>query len=155
VAAMGLSFGGYTALAMGGARIDMEAYRTWCEATAEPRVQEYQATLKKVGEMAALAGLDAVPEGPWPSLADRRVDVIVPIVPGARLFGETGGNTVTVPTLMIAAGDDPECPPKENAFPVYRGISARKALIVFHGTHGVNGGKVPVAWAAAMPEYGY
>jgi predicted dienelactone hydrolase len=156
VAAMGLSFGGYTALAMAGARIDMEGFRMWCEAIAEQRAKEYQATLEKVGEMAALAGLDAVPEGLWPSLADPRVDAIVPIVPGLRFFGETSGNTVTVPTLMIAAGDDPECPPKENAFPVHRGISARKALIVFeHGTHGVSGGKMPVAWAAAMPEFGY
>lgn len=160
VAVTGLSFGGYTALAMGGAQIDMAGFRDWCatkgEGTQAFALETCSPVLDKEQEIAALAGLETVPDGLWPSFADPRVDAIVPIVPGPRFLSETSGEKVTVPTLMIAAGDDPDVPPKEHAFPVYRGITANKVLVVVeHGTHGVNGGKLPDAWVVAMPEFGY
>jgi hypothetical protein len=53
--------------------------------------------------MAALAGLESMPEGLWPSIGDPRVKALVPQAGVSYVFGENGLAAITVP--MLAMGD--------------------------------------------------
>ena len=67
VAVTGQSFGGQIALEMGGARLNLaEWQKTFC--VEFPEDEDCKAYPAHVKEMAALAGLEAVPEGLWPPL---------------------------------------------------------------------------------------
>ena len=92
VAVVGHSYGGYTALAVAGAQIDFDAFNARCAALAEddPKLFLCMPLMGKEADMAAYAGLDAVPEGLWPSFGDPRVTAIVPMAGDAFLFDEAG-----------------------------------------------------------------
>ncbi|MFN8374406.1 MAG: hypothetical protein U0694_16205 [Anaerolineae bacterium] len=81
VAVTGQSYGGYTALAIAGARYDLAAFNARCAALPPDDLGQYMCgpLLGHDADMAALAGLDSMPEGLWPSMGDLRVDVIIPM----------------------------------------------------------------------------
>ncbi len=113
VAVIGHSYGGYTALAAAGARLDTAAFRATCDtasANDDPLTFLCDAILPRADHMAELAGLDEVPSGLWPTEADPRVDAIVSIAGDAAVFGRTGLSEITVPVMAIGGTADVDSP---------------------------------------------
>ena len=73
VAVVGHSYGGYTALALAGARYDLNAFNARCAALAadDPHQILCSPLVPKEQDMAKLAGLSSLPDGLWPSWATR------------------------------------------------------------------------------------
>ena len=112
VAVLGHSYGGYTALASAGARIDPSSLAERCEAATDRMMQAYFCD-SFVGQEQALAsalGLDSVPDGLWPAAGDPRVDSVVSIAGDAYLFGEDGLAAVQVPVMAIGGTADTGTP---------------------------------------------
>lgn len=133
VAVTGWSFGGTTSLAMGSAQMDMEAFRAWCE--------DNRATYDLLGScgqvlgnrsrLASLLGLDEVPDGLWPSMADDRVDAIVPFATDGRIFGTAGVAAVNIPVLLMVEAKSIFFP-IEPVEPIFASLgSEKKSLVVF------------------------
>ena len=133
VAVMGHSYGGYTTLAVGGAQIDTTAFRQHC---ADARVTEHDAVWlcdeiePHLSEMAALAGLDALPDGLWSLPADPRIDVLVPMAGDAYLFGEAGLAEITVPVLAIGGTTDTDTPYVWGTQLTYDNVSSERKVLV-------------------------
>ncbi|NDJ77128.1 MAG: hypothetical protein GYB65_12810 [Chloroflexi bacterium] len=101
----GMSRGGTASLAVTGAQLDLNNYAALCaEMPDDPGCADI---LGNLDAMVELAGLDAVPEGVWPSMADPRVDVAVAVVPASPIFGPEGEAQMDKPVLVIAAEADP------------------------------------------------
>lgn len=113
VAVVGHSYGGYTALAAVGARIDTGGFDTACDsayATDDPLVFLCDALGPRLGDLAELARLDDVPVGLWPKWGDGRVDAVVSMAGDAAMFGERGLAEITVPVLAIGGTADTDSP---------------------------------------------
>jgi predicted dienelactone hydrolase len=83
-------------------------------------------------QLAELAGLDAIPEGLWPSWGDGRVDAIVGMAPAAGYYGPEGLKAVSVPAMFMVGSGDTFILPEVDTFQVYRNLaSERKTLITF------------------------
>lgn len=157
VAVVGHSFGGYTTLAAAGARIDLTALEARCAAVApeDPRAFLCAPFQGRAEELAALAGLDDVPSGLWPSQGDPRVDAIVPMSGDAFPFDRTGLASVTVPMMAIGGTMDFITPWDWSSELAYAGVSsARKSLVAFVGA----GHMIPtdpcenLSFASQLPE---
>lgn len=174
IAVAGYSFGGYTALAVGGARLDFEAFRAWClrprqtvfDPAGEPPLRtahrDYTLTLTSCpvalrGDLIAHErGLDAVPDGLWPPTTDPRIRAVIALAPwNAPVFGPDGLAALTVPALVQVGAADRVAPPERDAYAIYAGIgSPRKALVAYRGArHGLftdaaAGLPVDLAWDA-------
>lgn len=133
VAVAGQSYGGYTALAAGGARYDLTANKARCAALAPDDPGLAMCFLVDVqAEMAKLAGLDSAPEGLWPSVADSRIDAIVTIAGDSYMFGEQGLAEITLPVLAIGGTLDTATPYAWGVRPTYDNVSsAQKILATF------------------------
>lgn len=145
IGVFGVSFGGYTALMAGGTQLDMTYFRTWCADKADDPA--CLSLLNHQTEMAALAGLETVPEGLWPSLSDPRVDAIVPIVPGmSEAIGQEGVKHIKVPVMLIGSGADQMASPEENMM-LYENMAGKKTHVWFeNANHLLIGGLCPEAW---------
>lgn len=134
IAVTGHSFGGYTSLATGGARLDFAAFDAWCVENAGATTEGVEiCTMGEwLDQAASLRGLDATPEGLWPATTDSRIQAIVPLAPWSPpLFSEAGLAEVSVPTMIIVGSGDQTTPGETNAFPAYEHIaSANKVLVV-------------------------
>lgn len=135
VAVIGHSYGGYTALASAGAQIDTAGFEALCESAYESNDTNTflcDEVLPHLADMSELAGLDAVPEGLWPALADPRIDAIVPLAGDALFFGESGLASIAVPVLAIGGTLDHDSPYMWGTHPTYEYAStptkARVAL---------------------------
>ncbi len=137
VAVVGHSYGGYTALAAAGARLDTAAFRTTCDTAGgedDPLTFLCDAIMPKVDQMAQLAGLDEVPAGLWPTVADPRVDAIVTIAGDAAVFGPSGLREVTVPVMAIGGTADVDSPFEWGTELTYEHVaSSNKIEIGFEG----------------------
>lgn len=133
VAVTGHSYGGYTALAAAGARIDSVGFTAHCEEVARaehPAAWLCDMLLPHLPEMAELAGLDALPDGLWPSWGDARVDAVVALAGDAYFFGKTGLAEIEAPVLAIGGTADHDSPFEWSAQPTYDHVSSpRKALV--------------------------
>jgi predicted dienelactone hydrolase len=136
VAVTGASGGGYTALAAGGAQIDWAWLMSWCAEHPEADSWAFCPALTAHGaEMAALAGLAAVPEGLWPALSDSRIDAVVSLAGAAFLFGPEGMRNLSVPLLTIGGSEDSVLPAEWNiAITNEYASSSEKALVVLEGS---------------------
>lgn len=160
IAMMGHSFGGYTAIAMSGGQLDLQAVQTWCSnspsgfsldlATMTFTPEQFteltggyynvcgvfdDAAIKQV---AALRGYDAIPESLLPSVSDPRIDAVVALAPwNAPIFGQNGLANVTIPALVIVGSGDQTTPPERDAYTFYQRLgSTDKTLVVFdHADH--------------------
>jgi predicted dienelactone hydrolase len=134
-AVIGHSYGGYTALAAAGAPINMDSMAALCEGAmeaADPATWLCGLTLPYVAEMAALAGLDAVPVGDWPVWADPRVDAIVPLAGDAYLFDPAGLAAIDIPVMAIGGTLDTGTPYHWGTLRTYEHVSSeRKAQVGF------------------------
>ncbi|MBX2798519.1 MAG: hypothetical protein KTR31_12635 [Myxococcales bacterium] len=157
VAVVGHSYGGYTALAAAGARIDTGALARRCETVTDPFIGAFFCDPFLAGEadLADALGLDDVPTGLWPSLEDDRVDAIVPIAGDAYLFGDEGLASVRVPALMIGGTADTGTPWTWGADQAFDGVGS-----TWRGLVGLEGGEhmLPIThcdnmpWTAALPK---
>jgi predicted dienelactone hydrolase len=144
VAVTGWSLGGYTAMAVAGARMDLNVLADWCAA-----LDTFDALcnlLDNQERMAELAGLAAVPEGLWPSMRDPRVDAVITMATGSgSILGTEGLASVEIPVMMMGGNADLIVYFAEGGRFAYEHImSAKKALIVFdHANHYIFGGGSP------------
>ncbi len=140
VGVTGHSFGGYTALAAGGARFDHNWFLdVLCPAgplAPDDILNECGWLRDKLPGMAAQAGLDAVPEGLWPNWGDPRVDAIAITAPATR-SGPAGNAAVTVPTLLLVGSADSIINVKLNVNDTYNNLgSPHKTLVMLeNGGH--------------------
>ena len=136
VAVAGHSFGGYTALEAAGARLDFADFEdVFC---GQPGMEGLCGWLVPMPDwLAGVAGLEAVPEGLWPSLGDPRVDAIVPFAPGvAYASGQSGLEVVEVPMLQVVGSGDTTVPPEIGAYWVHDHVgSSNKTLVVFENAN--------------------
>jgi predicted dienelactone hydrolase len=127
VAVIGHSYGGYTALASAGARIDTESFQAVCELAYEsndPNVFLCDEVLPHLADMAELAGLESIPEGLWPTWADPRVDAIVPLAGDALFFGQASLAEIVVPVMAIGGTLDSDSPYMWGTHPTYEYASS-------------------------------
>jgi predicted dienelactone hydrolase len=113
VAVLGHSYGGYTALAVAGARFDTAGLRAACQSGGRPGGElafQCGALLPHLGDLAARAGLASVPHSGWTSRADPRVDAVVTMAGDAAMFGPDGLSELTVPLLAIGGTSDSDSP---------------------------------------------
>lgn len=131
IAVIGHSLGGYTALAVAGARIDVEAVRTTCEqahASEHANAWLCDLLLDHASDMAAVAGLGAPPAGLWPSWRDRRVDAVVTMAGDAFPFGPAGLASVSVPVLAMGGTSDTGTPYAWGTEPTYAHVASARAV---------------------------
>ncbi|MFV0524131.1 MAG: alpha/beta hydrolase family protein [Acidimicrobiales bacterium] len=135
IAVVGHSYGGYTALAAGGAQFDFAAYKTRCAAlTAEDPLNFFCAPLPNESDMAARAGLDEVPDGLWPSMGDSRVKAVVSMAGDAYLFDQRGLEQLEVPVMVMGGTLDDGTPYTWGAKLTYdHAASDNKSLLSFPG----------------------
>ena len=134
IAVVGHSYGGYTALALAGARVDLAPFNARCAALdpSDPRGFICAPFLGKENEMATKADLAAPPQGLWPSLDDARVKAIVPLAGDAYLFNEAGLAPITVPMMAIGGTADRGTPWEWGSKLAFDHVgSARKSLVGF------------------------
>jgi predicted dienelactone hydrolase len=135
IAVGGHSYGGYTALSVAGARYNPTWYLDVVCANNiladDDPLSTCSAQAKALGDLAALAGLDAVPEGLWPSWQDPRVDAILLLAPSS-VFGAEGSSTVTIPTMSLTGSADPMQDVALHVYLTHENLgSANKSLVVF------------------------
>ena len=132
IAVTGHSFGGYTAMAAGGAQLDLAELGQWCNSKPSAALQpQGVCALRDYGNaMAQFRGLSATPQGVWPSTTDPRIKAVVALAPwNAPIFGKDGLAAFTVPALIIVGTTDTRTIPERDAYVFYDQIgSARKAL---------------------------
>lgn len=134
VAVAGHSYGGWTALLAGGARYDFENHQKWCDterAAGSLFAEDVCGTfISAEADMVAAAGLDAMPDGLWPSMGDPRVDAIVPMAGDAWLFGPDGLAEITVPMLAIGGTADYSTPFEWGTRLAYDYVSSAQKVLV-------------------------
>ncbi len=129
------SYGGYTSLAMAGARIDIDGMETLCESaeqSGDPNAWLCGMVIPYVSDMAELAGFDAVPEGLWTSWGDDRVDAVVSMAGDAYFFNEAGLAEITIPVMALGGTADTGTPFAWGTHPTYEYVSSQtKARVAF------------------------
>ncbi len=135
VAVVGHSYGGYTALAAGGARFDFAAYKSRCAAlTADDPLNFFCAPIPMESDMATRAGLDELPSGLWPSLGDPRVKAVISMAGDAYLFDQRGLAELEVPIMVMGGTVDDGTPYAWGAGLTYDNVASDdKTLVSFPG----------------------
>jgi predicted dienelactone hydrolase len=133
LAVIGHSYGGYTALAAAGGRVDADAFRQRCRAERDadgPNTWLCDALVPRLGDMAEDAGLRGTAEGLWPAWAAPGVDAIVSMAGDAYLFDRDGLAEISVPVLAIGGTSDTDTPYTWGTEPTYAFASSpRKAKV--------------------------
>ena len=135
IAVVGHSYGGYTALAAGGARFDFAAYKARCAALSadDPR-NFFCAPIANESDMATRAGLPSAPSGLWPSMGDPRVKSVISMAGDAYLFDQRGLAKLKVPVMAMGGTIDEGTPYTWGAKPTYDHAGSRdKSLVTFPG----------------------
>lgn len=138
IGVIGHSFGGFTAMASAGGRLDLRPWRVWCDdnATNASVTSNWIYTLAcnyiLPEESSLLASLssDAAPGELWPPYDVVGVDAIVPLAPGQELQPE-GLEQLTVPALFIVGENDSTASPEAIAAYYETLTSDRKGLVEF------------------------
>lgn len=131
VAVVGQDFGGFTALASANARMDINAFQERCAALAPDDPNQHLCVLAHTEEiMVEAAGLDAEPEGLWPSAGDARVDAVATLAGDTYVFGEDGMADVVVPVLAIGGTADTFTPYDWGVRQAYDSVSSDQKILV-------------------------
>ncbi len=136
IGVVGHSSGGYTALAAGGAQFDLAWFETWCGDHKESPDAKLACPdlLGHKKDMLALAKLDTMPTGLWPSWGDPRISSIVSQSGDAYVFGRAGLTSVTIPVMVQVGSQDIDNTPEWSAYLTYDNVSStQKAEVVFEG----------------------
>ena len=120
VAVAGHSFGGYTALAIGGATVDLPRLEQRCDFSNTPH-------LVNVAYLLSCRALDLPPEAQQQladgSLRDERVQLLLAFAPVSNLFGKSGMGNIQAPTLMIGGAFDIAAPVVPEQFATFSWLS--------------------------------
>jgi glutaminyl-peptide cyclotransferase len=135
IAISGHSFGGYTAMAIGGARLNfnLSGLGTWCEANPDrnAEVSDICLPLDSQEALAEIRGLEEVPLGPWPTTTDTRISAIVGLAPwNGPIFDSGSMADITIPTLIIVGTKDTSTPPERDAYLIFNGLTQAPKVLV-------------------------
>lgn len=161
VAVVGHSVGGHAALAVAGARFDLDDFSTRCEearAQDDPAAWLCELFLPNLPGMVGEAGLDTGPQGLWPSVRDERVDAVVSLAGDAYLFGRAGLAEINVPVMAIGGTGDGDTPYDWGTQPTFEFVSSPvKARVALEGAgHMIFTGRCDrVSWIAAVVFSGF
>ena len=135
VAVVGHSYGGYTALAAGGARFDLAAYEARCAALGgEDPLAFFCAPLANASDMATRAGLASLPADLWPSFGDPRVTAVISMAGDAYPFDERGLAELDVPIMAMGGTVDDGTPYAWGTELTYDHVGSEdKTLVSFPG----------------------
>ncbi len=101
VTVIGHSLGGYTALALAGATLDLEGLTEFCQGRSLLGLSP--------GDWLQCSALDLPKD--IPAVYDERITQVIALNPlMGRIFGESGLAKVKVPTLVLSASEDPVTP---------------------------------------------
>ncbi|MEO1341815.1 MAG: alpha/beta hydrolase, partial [Cyanobacteria bacterium J06635_13] len=103
VGLIGQSFGGYSALALSGAKPIFE------QAAKECQLESYADILRDLSSLARCSFNQL--DRPQVELRDERIKAVVAINPMARIFGSVGMSSVATPTMLISGTNDLIMPP--------------------------------------------
>jgi len=104
IGVIGHSFGGYTGLALAGAKPNFDVLKKECSA------QNFNLNVSNTSHLLQCLALD-LPEKYWTDLADKRVKAVFAINPiGASIFGEKGVGNIQIPIMMVASSADAVAP---------------------------------------------
>ena len=121
VTAIGQSFGGYTALALGGAELNFPSLARAC-VNGEP---------KSFLNFSLLLQCRVAELGSAPKLADPRVKAVLAINPlTSKLFDRSGLGKVAVPTMVVSASSDFIVPPSEEQLQPFTWLKMRDRYLV-------------------------
>lgn len=131
-AVVGHSYGGYTAQASAGARLDTAGFTQECSdlESSDPRLFLCEALLQRLGSMAAAAGLDEVPSGLWPDWSDPRVAAAVSLAGDSAPFARDGLAALDVPVLAIGGTGDRDTPYAAGARATFDRTASRRKVEV-------------------------
>ncbi|MFZ9739707.1 MAG: alpha/beta hydrolase [Prochlorotrichaceae cyanobacterium] len=127
---VGQSFGGYTALALGGATLNFQALDEEC-LKPEPNTESLNASLLLQCNTNLLSHQAYI-------LRDPRIKAVIAINPlTSHIFGQTGLANLQVPALIVASGDDIIAPAgPEQLYPfTWLGQHPRHLAVLAKGTH--------------------
>lgn len=131
----GHSFGGYTALAVGGARIQLDSLARWCDSPPPTELVPLNVCFLRNGVawFAREREITPPPDGLWPPTTDPRVKAIVALAPwNGPIFGEAGAAAITLPTLVMVGTKDEVTPAPRDAFFIYENLGSQsKVLVIF------------------------
>jgi predicted dienelactone hydrolase len=159
IGVIGVSYGGYSSLAAAGAQLDLASITPFCDQGIYTSMLATQlcnrypdGVQERLAQLGEIAGVDFVSDELFPSLGDPRVDVIVPVVPMAVVFGEDGPTNVDIPALFLAAGGDVTAVSEYNVYLAYEHVSgANKTLVTFENAgHGFSL-ECPESWVTVSP----
>lgn len=157
IAIAGHSYGGYTALAAGGARLDWKGFGELCAALPENDARQFLCPIFSAhqADMARQAGLEAVPEGLWPASADPRIDAVISIAGDAYPFGPHGLAGLRKPLLVIGGTADSGTPWEWGGEMTWRHAgSPRKMMVAFNeAEHMMVSRWEMLPWAPHTPLY--
>lgn len=140
IAISGHSFGGYTALAIGGARLNFDQLAEECNTSTEAPELLYNVCFMVDTEdaLAEIAGYDSAPDGAWDAISDPRIKAVIALAPwNGTILDDATLNSSTVPTLIMVGSTDSVTPPQRDAYIIYDElISAPRTLVSFaNGDH--------------------
>ncbi|MGB3671972.1 MAG: alpha/beta fold hydrolase [Phormidesmis sp.] len=127
VTIIGHSLGGYTGLALAGAKLDLRSLETFC--------QNIQPLGVSPADWLQCAAVD-LPEK-QADLSDRRIKQVIAMnALTSQLFGEVGLSEITVPTLLLTGTQDSVTPTLDQQLRAFTQLSGQKYLLaVIGGTH--------------------
>jgi predicted dienelactone hydrolase len=130
----GHSFGGWTALSVGGARLNFAGVRDWCETNQGSDQDNICFLLDIEAETATARGYETAPTGAWEATTDPRIKAVVAFAPwNAPSLDLTD---MTIPTMIMVGGADRTTPPERDADVFYAALQTDKTLVTFaHGGH--------------------
>jgi predicted dienelactone hydrolase len=131
-AVVGHSYGGYAALAAGGARIDAEAFETTCARALDDPVAFLCDAL--VPHLEAVAAGTRGPVGSGDASGAGAVDAVVSLAGDAAMFGAAGLAKIDAPLLVVGGTADHDSPFGWSSRLAYDSVSStRKAEVALVG----------------------
>lgn len=138
IAIVGHSFGGYTALAVGGLQLNFDQLEQQCLAAVEP-FSDVCFLVDEEPRIAEARGFETIPEGAWPPITDPRIKAIVALAPwNGSIFDLNSLTYIQTPTMFLVGSADDVTPPIRDAEYMYDRMFAAtpKVLITFqNGGH--------------------
>jgi len=135
IATTGHSFGGYTALAAAGLRLNLSQLAQTCGGVTQGGVCFL---LENAPDMVEAVGQDFDTRQAWPAISDPRIAATIAMAPwNEPILDRTTLAAHNTPTLIIYGSNDQVTPPNRDAIPIFQRMSSSpRTLITFaNGGH--------------------
>ena len=131
ITAVGHSYGGFSVLALAGARFNLDELESRCGGVWDPIKKTYfcDPLVDKDEALANALGLEQSPSGNWPSQRDERVDSVVAMSGDAYMFGASGLAEVEIPLLALGGRNDSGTPWEWGAGLTFESVSSDKKML--------------------------